>query len=280
MARDEAKKRKTAKARRHTERIGDAHRQFDIVGDVHGCLEELVALLERLGYRVDCQGDDFAVLPPKGRVLAFVGDLVDRGPAAPEVLRLVMSMVRAGTALCVAGNRDIELVRAMRGRAVNVTRGMARTLKQLAAEPERFRVEVVRFLRGLPSHLLLDKNRLVIAHAGLKEALQGRNSAAARAFALRGETTGKRDAFGLPIRSNWAAEYRGKAVVAFGHTPVIRPQWMNNTVNIDTGCVYGGHLTVLRYPECETISIPAGAIYYPPRRPFPANEAITKARKK
>lgn len=280
MARGSAKKRKSAKTWCRTERIGGAHRQFDIVGDVHGCLEELVALLDRLGYDVDGHGDDFAVIPPKGRVLAFVGDLVDRGPAAPEVLRLVMSMVQAGTALCVAGNRDIELVRAMRGRAVKVTRGMARTLKQLAAEPERFRVEVVRFLRSLPSHLLLDKNRLVIAHAGLKEELQGRRSAAARAFALRGETTGKRDAFSLPIRSNWAAEYRGKALVVFGHTPVIRPRWMNNTVNIDTGCVYGGHLTVLRYPQRETVSIPARAIYYPPRRPFAANGAIVKARKK
>jgi protein phosphatase len=280
MARGTAKKRTKAGTRRHAMRIGDAQRDFDIVGDVHGCLDELLALLEKLGYGVDGKGDEIAVTPPKGRLLAFVGDLVDRGPAAPEVLRLAMSMVQAGTALCVAGNRDVELVRALRGRAVKVTRGMARTLKQLAAQPQEIRIEVVRFLRGLPSHLLLDKGRLVIAHAGLKEALQGRNSIAARAFALRGETTGEKDVFGLPVRSNWAAEYCGKALVVHGHTPVAVPRWLNNTVNIDTGCVYGGHLTALRYPERETISIPAEAIHYPPRRPFPANDAIMRAQKK
>jgi protein phosphatase len=182
-------------------------------------------------------------------------------------------MERAGTTLCVAGNRDVELVRAMRGRAAEVSRGMARTLEQLAAQPEEFRAEVARFLRALPSQLILDAGRLAIAHAGLKEAMQSRDSAEARAFALHGEVTGERDASGLPVRKNWAADYRGKALVVHGHTPVAEPRWLNNTVNIDTGCVYGGHLTALRYPERETISIPANAIHYTPRRTFPPNQA-------
>ena len=251
-----------------------AHESFDIVGDVHGCLAELLALLAALGYGVKRQRENFKVTPPPGRTLAFVGDLVDRGPAAPGVLRLVMDMARAGTALCVAGNRDVELVRAMRGRVAQVTRGMARTLEQLAAEPREFRAEVVRFLRRLPSHLALDAGRLVIAHAGLKESLQGRASAEARAFALHGELTGAKDAAGLPMRKNWAVKYRGKALVAHGHTPVSAPEWLNNTVNLDTGCVYGGHLTALRYPERETISVPARAIHYTPRRVFPPNQTL------
>ena len=177
----------------------NAHACFDVVGDVHGCLVELLELLKALGYGVKRRREDFAVIPPQGRKLAFVGDLVDRGPAAPGVLRLVMDMARAGTALCVAGNRDVELVRAMRGRVAEVSRGMARTLEQLAAQPKEFRAEVARFLRGLPSQLMLDAGRLVVAHAGLKEAMQGRASAEARAFALHGEVTGERDAAGLPI---------------------------------------------------------------------------------
>ena len=256
-----------------------ARGRFDIVGDVHGCLEELVALLAALDYRVDRRRQAFAVTPPRRRTLVFVGDLVDRGPAAPDVLRLAMSMVREGTALCVAGNRDVELVRALRGRAVKVTRGMMRTLKQLEAEPDGFHKETMRFLRGLPSQLVLDKGRLAIAHAGLKEAMQGRDSAAARAFALFGELNGKRDESGLPVRKNWAAKYRGKALVVHGHTPVTQPVWQNNTVNIDTGCVYGGHLTALRYPERKTVSIPAAAIYYEPRRPFAPNGALRKKAK-
>jgi protein phosphatase len=251
---------------------------FDIVGDVHGCLDELLALMEAMGYRVERVGKEFQVTPPEGRMLAFVGDLVDRGPAAPAVLRLAMGMMHARTALCVAGNRDTELVRVLRGGAARVTRGMARTLEQLAAEPESFRSAAMEFLHELPGHLVLDEGRLVIAHAGLKEALQGRSSAAARAFALHGDPTGEKDAAGLPVGRIWAAGYRGKALVVHGHTPVSAPMWLNNTVNVDTGCAYGGHLTALRYPERVTLSIPAKRIYYPPRRPFPPNPALGKTR--
>lgn len=257
----------------------ELHGPFDIVGDVHGCLDELLELLNALGYGVSERGTECAISVPRGRRLAFAGDLVDRGPAAPGVLRLAMGMVRAGTAFCVAGNRDVELARAMRGREVKVTRGMKVTLKQLASQPEAFCTEVVRFLRRLPSHLVLDGGRLVIAHAGLKEAMHGRTSAAARTFALHGESTGKIDASGLPERVNWAKDYRGKALVVHGHTPVTEPLWLNNTVDIDTGCVYGGHLTALRYPEREIISVPAKAIYYPPRKPFPANGTLARKRK-
>lgn len=260
--------------KRETMALHGGRGPFDIVGDVHGCLEELLALLKMLDYRVERQDGDFAVTPPRGRTLAFAGDLVDRGPAAPAVLRLAMRMVKAGTALCTAGNRDVELMRALRGREVRVTRGMMRTLEQLEAEPDGFHKEAMRFLRGLPGHLVLDEGRLVIAHAGLKEAMQGRVSIAARTFALHGELTGERDAAGLPVRKNWAAEYGGEALVVYGHTPVTKPLWLNNTVNIDTGCVYGGHLTALRYPERETVSVAAKAIYYAPRKAFPPNEAL------
>jgi len=252
---------------------------FDIVGDVHGCLDELLALLEAMNYGVERAGKGFTVTPPRGRTLAFVGDLVDRGPAAPGVLRLVMGMAQAGTALCVAGNRDAELVRVLRGGAARVTRGMTRTLNQLAKEPERFRAAVTDFLHRLPGHLVLDEGRLVIAHAGLKEELQGRSSAEARALALHGDLTGEKDAQGLPVRRAWAAKYRGKALVVHGHTPVREAMWLNNTVNLDTGCAYGGYLTALRYPERKMVSIPAKAVYYPPRRPFPPNEKLRQARK-
>src|SRR5271165_1050525 len=90
----------------------NAHACFDVVGDVHGCLDELLALLAALGYQVKRRRENFEVTPPRGRKLAFVGDLVDRGPAAPGVLRLLMDMAHSGTTLCVAGNRDVELARA------------------------------------------------------------------------------------------------------------------------------------------------------------------------
>jgi polynucleotide kinase-phosphatase len=249
------------------------HGPFDIIGDVHGCLDELLTLLERLGYETAFQPDvhgcpDVVVRPPRGRKAVFVGDLVDRGPKVPEVLRVVMGMVEAGTALCVVGNHDDKLLRKLGGNDVKLTHGLAETLAQLGPEPEDFKERVRQFLDGLISHYVLDAGGLVVAHAGLKEDLQGRASGRVRDFALYGDTTGQTDEFGLPERRDWGAEYRGRATVVYGHTPVAEPEWVNRTINIDTGCVFGGRLTALRYPENELVSVPALGTYCAPNRPF------------
>src|SRR4029078_7274306 len=102
----------------------------------------------------------------------------------------------------------------------------------------------------------------------MKEEMQGRGSGKVRDFALYGETTGETDEFGLPIRHDWASEYRGPATVVYGHTPVPDPEWLKRTVNIDTGCVFGGKLTALRYPERQFVSVPAARTYCEPARPF------------
>jgi protein phosphatase len=154
-----------------------------------------------------------------------------------------------------------------------VTHGLANSLEQLEREPAEFRAKVASFIDDLVSHYVLDEGKLVVAHAGMKEEMQGRGSGAVREFALFGETTGETDEFGLPIRYNWAAEYRGRAMVVYGHTPVPEPEWLNRTINIDTGCVFGGKLTALRYPEKELVSVPAKATYAEPARPFLAPEA-------
>jgi protein phosphatase len=244
------------------------HGPFDIIGDVHGCFDELLELLGQLGYSVDRQGNGYSVSSPHGRKLVFVGDLVDRGPGTVQVLRLVSDLVRSGLALCVPGNHDMKLVRALRGRDVKRTYGLAETMEQLGQEPEPFRIEVAKFLDDLISHLVFDDGKLVVAHAGLKESMHGRGSGSVREFALYGETTGETDEFGLPVRYNWAADYRGKALVVYGHTPVPEPLFLNNTVNIDTGCVFGGSLTALRYPERVIVSVKAHRTYYEPARPF------------
>lgn len=238
---------------------------FDIIGDIHGCFDELVALLKRLGYTIRLQpgapDDQRFLRPPPGRKAIFLGDLVDRGPYIPATLRLVMSMVRSGTALCVIGNHDNKLLRKLRGRNVQIKHGLEQSLAQLEQEPAAFKSLVIHFLESLPSHYVLDGGRLVVAHAGMKAEMQGRDTKRVRDFALYGETTGELDEFGLPIRYNWAAEYRGQARVVYGHTPVFEPEWTNGTINIDTGCVFGGRLTALRYPELELVSVPAARAY-------------------
>ena len=241
---------------------------FDIIGDVHGCHDELVLLLDKLGYVVAEDGS--SAVHPEGRRAVFLGDLVDRGPDVPGVLRLAMGMVEGGSALCVPGNHENKLVRALAGRNVQVTHGLAESLAQLEREPPEFRERARAFLDGLVSHLVLDDGRLVVAHAGMREEMQGRASAAVRAFAIYGETTGETDEFGLPVRFPWAVEYRGKASVVYGHTPVAKPEWVNNTINVDTGCVFGGALTALRYPEKELVSVAAARAYYEPVRPLTA----------
>jgi polynucleotide kinase-phosphatase len=259
---------------------------FDVIGDVHGCRGELEALLERLGYSVvrDAQGRAVDAVPPRdpaadaARTAVFVGDLVDRGPDTPGVLRLVMGMVEAGHALCVAGNHENKLVRAMGGRKVQISHGLAESLEQLGREDEEFRKRAEEFCRKLISHYVLDGGRFVVAHAGLKEAYQGRASGRVRSFALYGETTGETDEYGLPVRYPWAQDYRGKAVVAYGHTPVVDPSWLNNTICLDTGCVFGGRLTALRFPERELVSVPADQVWYEPARPLNATVGASSGR--
>jgi protein phosphatase len=238
---------------------------FDIIGDVHGCCDELEELLHTLGY---ARNDGAAWSHPAGRKTIFVGDLVDRGPRIVDTLKTVMAMAQAGTALCVPGNHDVKLKRKLEGRDVKISHGLDRSLAELDQQTSEFRAEVQRFLDGLVSHYVFDAGRLVVAHAGMKEEMQGRGSAKVREFALFGETTGETDEFGLPIRHNWSSEYRGRANVVYGHTPVPEPEWLNRTINIDTGCVFGGRLTALRWPEKELVSVPARATYAEPARPF------------
>ncbi|MEV7073170.1 polynucleotide kinase-phosphatase [Streptomyces sp. NPDC093990] len=233
---------------------------FDIVGDIHGCARELESLLGKLGY-VDG-------VHPEGRTAVFVGDLVDRGPDSPGVLRRVMAMVKSGNALCVPGNHENKYGRHLKGRKVQHTHGLAETIQQMEAESDEFRAEVREFIDGLVSHYVLDGGRLVVCHAGLPEKYHGRTSGRVRSHALYGDTTGETDEFGLPVRYPWAEDYRGRAAVVYGHTPVPEATWLNNTICLDTGAVFGGKLTALRWPERELVDVPAERVWYEPAKPL------------
>ncbi len=241
---------------------------FDIIGDIHGCLTEALELLGVLGYEVTMQDGHYAISHPQGRKAIFVGDLVDRGPDSPGVVRLVSDAVKSSVGFCVAGNHDVKLSRALRGRDVKISHGLAESIEQLKGEPDEFRRFAAEFLDGLVSHYVFDGGKLVVAHAGLREEMHGRGSGAVRQFAMYGDTTGETDEYGLPVRYNWAADYRGRAMVVYGHTPVPESEWLNNTICVDTGCVFGGKLTALRYPERELVSVPAKKMYYEPIRPL------------
>ena len=244
---------------------------FDLIGDVHGCADELHELLRTLGYRPD-PACGFA--SDAGRKVVFLGDLCDRGPDSVGVLRTAMAMCESGNALAVPGNHDVKLVRALRGRDVRRTHGLAETLTQIDSLPdsqkESFGSRVAGFLDGLISHLVLDGGRLVAAHAGLPEAMHGRGSGAVREFCLYGKTTGRLTTAGFPERLDWAADYAGRAAVVHGHVAVNAAVWRNNVLNLDTGCVFGGRLSALRWPEREIVSVPARRVYCERPDPLPS----------
>lgn len=242
---------------------------FDIISDVHGCFDELVTLLFALGWAVEL-GERPTLSHPEGRKVVFLGDLVDRGPKSAEVLELVMNAVQDGVARCVCGNHDAKLGRKLRGKDVKIAHGLATTLASLSTRSEGFHERVRGFIDGLVSHYVLDGGRLIVAHAGLKEAFHGRASGVVREFALYGDTNGEIDTYGLPVRLDWAADYRGRAAVVHGHVPIVDAEWVNNTLDIDTGCCFGGRLTALRWPERDVVSTPAMAVYQEPIRPLVA----------
>jgi len=253
----------------------DQHGPFDIIGDIHGCHLELVQLLDKLGY-------DTAASPishPDGRRVVFVGDLVDRGPDSPAVLELAMSMVEAGTAFCVIGNHENKLARALNGRNVKRSHGLAETMDQLELRGPDFKAKVLAFIESLISHYVFDEGRLVVAHAGLPERYHGRASGRVRSLSMYGETDGETDEFGFPVRYPWADDYRGKAVVVYGHTPVPVPEWVNNTICLDTGAVFGGELAALRWPEKELVAVESAKEYYEATRPLDSGAVGSNDRK-
>jgi protein phosphatase len=245
---------------------------FDIIGDVHGCADELELLLGKLGYGVRIEGSGeqrrAEVTGPQGRRAIFVGDFVDRGPRSPDVMRIVMAMHAAGIGLSVPGNHDAKFLRWLQGRNVTLNHGLERTAEQFSCEGPQFRAAVSDFIAGLRSHMWLDEGRLVVAHAGIPEDMIGRETGAVREFCLYGDTDGDKDEAGLALRYHWAARYRGPVSVVYGHTPVLEADWVNNTLCIDTGCCFGGALTALRWPEREIVSVAALQEYARRGRPF------------
>ncbi len=234
---------------------------FDIIGDIHGCFDELHLLLVQLGYSISKKGS-YQISHPDNRKLVFVGDLVDRGPRSPDVLKLVMDTVTSRVGFCVVGNHDDKLKKQLMGRNVVIAHGLKETLEQMEKESDEFKDDVIHFIESLPCHIIFDEGRLAVAHAGIKEEYIGQDSLRVRSFCMYGESTGDVDENGLPVRYPWQNDYQGNTMIVYGHTPISKPEWTGNTINLDTGCVFGGRLTALRYPEKELISVKAAKVYY------------------
>ena len=240
----------------------------DVIGDVHGCYDELAMLLEKLGH-ADLLSPDLAPAPPgSGPRVIFVGDIVDRGDRIVEALRLVHRLCVMGHALTVVGNHDDRFLKWLCGRQVEIRHGLEETVEQFNALPrferERWRDELIEFLRDLPWAIQIDGGRAIVAHAAWHAELhEERNPGRIRAYAMYGPTTGRKTPEGFPERIDWAPGYEGPELVIFGHQIYPAPYIHDYAIGIDTGCVFGGALTALSYPSLAVTSIPSlGARYY------------------
>lgn len=236
--------------------------KFDVIGDVHGCYEELLALIKKLGY----VNHDGILYNPEERKLAFVGDLTDRGPASIEVIKLVSQLVQKGLAVYTPGNHCDKLYRYFLGRNVQVAHGLETTVAELEGLTSRdFKVVKKQFIKlyeAAPLYLQLDDSKLIVAHAGIRGDYIGRTDKKVRTFVLYGDITGEKHPDGSPVRRDWAKNYTNtNSFIVYGHTPVEKARKINNTINIDTGCVFGGSLTAFRYPEMEIESVPSEQPY-------------------
>ncbi|GGK12624.1 bis(5'-nucleosyl)-tetraphosphatase PrpE [asymmetrical] [Caldalkalibacillus thermarum] len=236
---------------------------YDIIGDVHGCYRELLTLLGRLGYREQ----NGLYSHRQGRKIVFVGDITDRGPQSINTLRFVIRHVEAGQALYVPGNHCDKLYRFFLGRNVQITHGLETTVEEYhrlqVDEKKWVKTRFIRLVENAPLYLVLDGGRLIVSHAGIRQDMIGKHNKAVKTFCLYGDITGEKDSDGFPVRRDWAKHYTGEAWIVYGHTPVKKPRFVNHTVNIDTGCVFGGHLTGLRYPELTFEMVPSSLPFVP-----------------
>ena len=238
---------------------------FDIIGDVHGCLDELHELLDHLGYERPASSGTTT-----GRKIVFLGDLSDRGPASALTFREVMLLVGKGQAYYTPGNHCNKLLRYLQGRRVQLSHGLAVTVEEVREQDRRdhgFANRLRRFIENAPPYLWLDHGRLVVAHAGIKKHMIGSYDRRVEVMCRYGDVTGESNPDGTPVRLDWAQHYRGTTAIVYGHTPVPGPTWVNNTINIDQGCVFGGWLTALRWPEREIVQVRAKQPYYTERTP-------------
>lgn len=235
--------------------------KFDIIGDIHGCYNELMELVEKLGYQN--KGNCYA--HPEGRILVSVGDVSDKGPENLKCLDFWMNQVNYGGSFWVYGNHCNKLYRYLMGNRVKLTHGLENTVQELEQlEQWQKRAFIHRFLETyerLCYYILLDHARLLVVHGGIKKEQIGHFNNKIKTMCIYGDIAGEFDENGKPIRRDWAQNYNGDIFIAYGHTVRQKPEFINNTIDLDQGCVYGGHLTALRYPEMKIVQVKSKFAY-------------------
>lgn len=232
--------------------------KYDIIGDIHGCYQELCQLIDALGYFWDANS---ILRHHEKRKIVFLGDLTDRGPNSIAVIELVYELVKQKIAYYTLGNHCDKLYRYLIGRNVQIAHGLETTVAELQllnkSDFIKIRNQFITLVKEAPLYLVLDNGKLIVAHAGIKRKWVGKNNKKIKTFVLYGDITGEKEKDGRPVRKDWAKTEKGDAWIVYGHTPTLSPRIINHTINIDTGCVFGGKLTAFRYRELSTVSVPS-----------------------
>ncbi|PJN91115.1 polynucleotide kinase-phosphatase [Bacillus sp. mrc49] len=237
---------------------------IDIIGDIHGCHEELILLLDKLGYQKNQEG---LYLHPDGRKFVSVGDVMSRGPESLRTMLFFHEHVQKGVAYMIDSNHGWKIARWLDGRNVTLHHGDEKVAEDFKRYEEEHGSEktaetkqaLKKFLLQAPSHYVFTKNgvqTVICVHAGIKDAFIGKQSEAISDFCRYGDTDGF-DERGKPVRKDWYISHKKSTLIVWGHDPKPQPLLINNTINIDQGAVFGGALTAFRYPEGEVISVQA-----------------------
>jgi hypothetical protein len=213
-----------------------------VIGDVHGCIDELEALLTKAGHRA---GDD----------VVFVGDLVAKGPDSPSVVGLA----RALGARCVRGNHDEEVLRCVRALRAGEEPERAKKTHRLVAEA--LSPEDAAYLEATPFFLDLAPFGVWVVHAGVRAGVSLSEQHPNELMTMRSIRSDGTISARLSEGELWAARYPGPAHVLFGHDAITGLQRHAHATGLDTGCVYGHQLTALILPERRLVQVDAKRAY-------------------
>ncbi len=246
----------------------DINDGIDIIGDIHGCYDEMIILLEKLGYIKNEAG---LYIHPEGRIFVSLGDVMSRGPKSLKTMQFFLKHFEHNLTYMIDSNHGWKIARWLDGKNVTLGHGDEKVAEEFKQYEEKFGAEktaevkrkLKEFLVKAPSHYVFKKNGvplLVCAHAGIKDKYIGKQSRRISDFCRYGDTDGI-DERGKPIRKDWFINHKTSALIVWGHDPKPQPLVINNTINIDQGAVFGGQLTAFRYPEKEFISVKAKENY-------------------
>jgi diadenosine tetraphosphatase ApaH/serine/threonine PP2A family protein phosphatase len=214
-----------------------------VVGDIHGCYEELLELLNRAAFAAD------------DRVVA-VGDLIVKGEKNRQVLDLFSSDPRFSS---VTGNHDLALRRHWRNEPVSLTEQQESAALELDEERARYS----QYLDSLP--LMIDLGAHLVVHAGLRPGVALEEQSIEDLTELRTLGPDPKSREGVP----WYEEYEGEKTVLFGHWPAREPRRSRRAIGLDTGCVYGHRLTAYIIETAELITVESRRVYDEPRHGIP-----------